>query len=54
VRCPICGSVEVHHSQSREVLDWVMMMVNKMAFRCYICNRRFYAREPKAPAAMEG
>jgi hypothetical protein len=46
LHCPNCNGVELYHSKSRHFMDIFMMFVGKGPFRCKICNRRFYAKEP--------
>jgi DNA-directed RNA polymerase subunit RPC12/RpoP len=53
VECPNCGSRDVQLSRTQStLLDSVMSLFDKRAYRCHACLRRFHAR-PRAGEAED-
>ncbi len=48
LRCPNCGSREVHLSQMRQKMDPLMRWFGLAPYRCRICGLRFYEHERAA------
>ncbi len=44
IRCTSCGSRDVRPSALESVWDGLMTSMQKSAFRCHCCRKRFYAR----------
>jgi DNA-directed RNA polymerase subunit RPC12/RpoP len=45
VSCTGCGSRDVHISRKQTaVLDSVMRLFDRRAYRCHACRKRFYSR----------
>ncbi len=46
--CPACGSSEVRKSRGRGIFERVILrMLFRRAYRCDICDKRFYGRRNK-------
>ena len=40
--CPHCGSRYINPSQTPALRDWLFRVVGWLAYRCKVCNHRFY------------
>ena len=45
LRCPNCGGRDIRHTQHSGLVDNLMLLLQRVPFRCRGCQKRFYRRD---------